>query len=188
MLMGQIAHAAARAGLGTAMSAGISAEIMNYAQHVREHANQLAQRVEDQGKICTETSQKVRVLKNAHWRSEAARNFHRKIDEHVQSQIDLGDELREAAALIRAAGESIAQKLESLAGSIADAGAWVDATVQEVGANIEQSKQDAAEALNDVLTSGRVRGAQAQLAALTEDPLLVAVRAAYAPRGLAGAL
>lgn len=126
MLMGQIAHATARAGLGTAMSAGISAEIMNYAQH----ANQLAQRVEDQGKICTETSQKVRVLKNAHWRSEAARNFHCKIDEHVQSQIDLGDELREAAALIRAAGESIAQKLESLAGSIADAGAWVDATVQ----------------------------------------------------------
>lgn len=55
-------------------------------------------------------------------------------------------------------------------------------------ANIEQSKQDAAEALNDVLTSDRVRGAQAQLAALTEDPLLVAVRAAYAPRGLAGAL
>lgn len=161
-------QAATSAGIGTALSGGASQLVMNLAQELRSYAESLAQEIE----VATDKSQQASVQLNLTdaiaWVSEAATNFRTALETEKNNQQDAEKSLEEAATKTRAAGESLAQQLEFLAGSIFQAGATVDALVEDIG--------QSAETLPEILTYGSVTSAQSHLESLLQSPLITSVQ------------
>ena len=161
-------QAATSAGIGTALSGGASQLVMNLAQELRSYAESLAQEIEVAADKSQQASVQLNLTDAIVWVSEAATNFRTALETEKNNQQDAEKSLEEAATKTRAAGESLAQQLEFLAGSIFQAGATVDALIEDIG--------QSAETLPEILAYGSVTSAQSHLESLLQSPLITSVQ------------
>lgn len=168
-------RAAASAGLGTATSAVVSELARELARQLRIYAQTLAQDIEAMETRSQQVSVQLQGLDAVRWNSEAATLFRKSAECEVIAQEGATRSFSDAATKTRAAGESLAQELEALSGSIAEAGRAVDSQIREVGKT--------AEGASDLLSHHSVKVAQSSLDSLLHNPLISSVQSALSAGG-----
>ena len=121
-----ILRAAGHMGIGSAAGHALAGQLMAAAELARAKGAELSHRMRTEAQEIRTAHQRANELNGDHWTSEAGRAYRRQLEEHREKVRNQAEQAENAAAMIAAAGEELANDLTAKAQAIKAAASAVD--------------------------------------------------------------
>ncbi|MDO4897884.1 MAG: hypothetical protein Q3965_01115 [Rothia sp. (in: high G+C Gram-positive bacteria)] len=179
-MMSAVLEEAGRLGLGSAGAAASSAAASGMAARVRDWAATLAADIESVRTELQAIDAVTTTFENIYWVSQAREAFFSALALERASNQEACSSAEFSAQSTLLAGEAVAQQLEGLAAALGASGAAVDSLLGALGSiDIEDIAKDLPRHASEL----GIFGAQGELDALMQSPLLPQVGSALASVG-----
>ncbi len=159
-----ILRAAGHMGIGTSAGHAFASQLMAAAELARAKGAELSHRMRTEAQEIRTAHQRATELNGDHWTSEAGRAYRRQLEEHREKVRNQAEQAENAAAMIAAAGEELANDLITKAQAIEAAASAVDNLLGKIA----DGAADALEKLNpgEIIARSGVQKAQSALDSL----------------------
>ena len=151
-------------GIGTTAGHALASQLMAAAELARAKGAELSHRMRTEAQEIRTAHQRATELNGDHWTSEAGRAYRRQLEEHREKVRNQAEQAENAAAMIAAAGEELANDLTAKAQAIKAAASAVDNLLGKLA----DGAADVLEKLNpgEIIARSGVQKAQSALDSL----------------------